>query len=94
MIPPLLSARKEHSYLYHLEPIGIGTSGVESLTSYLARLAPAHWIPVQPLLIKILAPELWFQKLIAHSRDFSRNAFAPSTDWDNMPRIFEPQGKD
>lgn len=69
MIPPLLSARKEHSYLYHLEPIGIGTSGVECLTSYLARLASAHCIPVQPLLIEILAPELKISKI---DRSFSR----------------------
>ncbi len=30
------------SRLYHLEPIGIGTPYVESLTSYIARLAEAH----------------------------------------------------
>ena len=69
MTVPLLFARKEHSYLYHLEPIGVGTSGVECLTSYLARLASAHCLPVQPLLIEILAPELEFSKI---DRSFSR----------------------
>jgi hypothetical protein len=36
---------------------------VESLTSYLARLASAHCLPVQPLLIEILAPELKISKI-------------------------------
>lgn len=31
-----------HSRLYHLDPIGVGTPFVESLTSYLTRLAEAH----------------------------------------------------
>jgi len=31
---------------YPLEPIGIGTPLVESLTSYLLRLAEAHGVPV------------------------------------------------
>jgi hypothetical protein len=30
------------SRLYHLSPIGVGTSEVESLTGYLVRLAAAH----------------------------------------------------
>jgi hypothetical protein len=37
---------KLHSRLYHLEPVGIGSSLVESLTSYITRLANAH--SVQP----------------------------------------------
>src|SRR5690242_8316156 len=37
---------KLHSRLYHLEPVGIGSSLVESLTSYITRLADAH--SVQP----------------------------------------------
>lgn len=32
------------SRLYHLEPIGVGTPYVESLTSYIARLAEAHGV--------------------------------------------------
>ncbi|MHB1758145.1 MAG: TniQ family protein [Leptospirillum sp.] len=55
--------KRRHSTLYHLEPIGIGTPLVESLTSYLARLASAHCLPVQPLLIEILAPELKISKI-------------------------------
>ena len=39
-IPPILS----RSRLYHLEPIGVGTPYVESLTSYVIRLANAHHV--------------------------------------------------
>lgn len=38
------------SRLYSLEPVGIGTSGVESLTGYIARLANAHYVPVGSLI--------------------------------------------
>ncbi len=38
------------SRLYHLEPIGIGTPYVESLTSYIARLAEAHCLTPKILL--------------------------------------------
>ncbi len=37
------------SRLYHLEPIGVGTAQVESLTSYLSRLARAHSVSVRKL---------------------------------------------
>ena len=38
------------SHLFHLEPIGIGTPYVESLTSYIARLADAHSVSVGTLI--------------------------------------------
>ena len=38
------------SILYQLPPIGVGTPGVESLTSYLARLAVSHTVAVGALL--------------------------------------------
>ncbi len=38
------------SRLYHLEPIGLGTSHAESLTSYIARLAEAHCLTPRLLL--------------------------------------------
>jgi TniQ len=38
------------SILYQLPPIGIGTPTVESLTSYLARLAVSHTVTVGALL--------------------------------------------
>jgi len=44
--------------LYALEPIGVGTPFVESLTSYLARLAEAHCVFPGTLLQKVLVPQL------------------------------------
>jgi hypothetical protein len=49
---PLLPPR---SRLYHLEPIGIGTPYVESLTSYVARLAKAHGTHPK----KLVMQEIW-----------------------------------
>ena len=44
---PVIAPR---SRLFHLEPIGVGTPYVESLTSYVARLAIAHSVPPGTLL--------------------------------------------
>jgi transcriptional regulator with XRE-family HTH domain len=41
-----------HSRLYALEPIGIGTAWVESLTSYIVRLAEAHCVSTGVLFSK------------------------------------------
>lgn len=41
LTPPSIPLR---SYLYSLQPMGVGTSGVESLTGYVARLADAHCV--------------------------------------------------
>jgi TniQ len=38
-----------HARFYPLDPIGIGTPWVESLSSYLLRLAQAHCVPVKAL---------------------------------------------
>lgn len=54
-----------HSRLYHLEPLGIGTPYVESLTSYVARLATAHSVHPRTLLVTELAPYL---NALAHAR--------------------------
>jgi transcriptional regulator with XRE-family HTH domain len=47
-----------HSRLYHLEPLGTSTPYVESLTSYVARLAEAHSVHLRDLLIYELTPHL------------------------------------
>lgn len=47
-----------HSRLYHLEPIGVGTRYVESLTSYLTRLAQAHALRVRDVALHEIAPLL------------------------------------
>lgn len=47
---------KPHSRLYHLEPIGVDTPFVESLTSYFIRLAAAHSVYPSRLIIDEIAP--------------------------------------
>ena len=54
------------SRLYSLEPIGINTPYVESLTSYISRLAEAHCLTPNSLITRIIAPELKFS-FIKHS---------------------------
>ena len=46
------------SRLYHLEPIGIGTPYVESLTGYVARLAQQHCITTRRLILNEIATYL------------------------------------
>ena len=45
--------------LYSLEPIGIGSPFVESLTSYITRLSEAHTVSPSILLAKELWPRVW-----------------------------------
>jgi hypothetical protein len=46
----------ERSHLYQLEPIGLGTPSVESLISYVARLAEAYCVPTGLLVVSEIAP--------------------------------------
>jgi len=46
------------SRLHHLEPIGLGTPMVESLTSYMIRLAHSHGVVIKTLLSGIVNPLL------------------------------------
>jgi hypothetical protein len=46
------------SQLYHLAPIGLGTSDSESLTSYVVRLAQAHRVSVGALVVAEIRPQL------------------------------------
>ncbi len=55
-IPPL----PPRSRLYRLKPIGIGTPYVESLTSYIMRLAESHCVTPQALVQREIFP-LWNQ---------------------------------
>jgi hypothetical protein len=50
--------RQSRTRLYSLPPIGIGTSRVESLTSYTRRLASAHHITTADLVGREIAPAL------------------------------------
>lgn len=47
--------------LYNLEPIGIGTAFVESLSSYIMRLAAAHMVNVSALMKYVIADSLEFE---------------------------------
>jgi len=53
--PPTIPPR---SRFYHLEPIGLGTPEVESLTSYLTRLANAHCLLPRTLVRREILPRL------------------------------------
>jgi hypothetical protein len=46
----------KRSYLYHLQPIAVGSTYVESLTGYIARLAEAHSVATGALLALELRP--------------------------------------
>lgn len=46
------------SRLFHLEPIGLGTPYVESLTSYINRLARLHFVQLRKLITQEVLPLL------------------------------------
>ena len=48
----------EASRLFHLQPMGVGTPYVESLTSYIKRLAEAHSVSPGVLLSKEILPDI------------------------------------
>jgi len=54
------------SRLFHLEPIGVGTADVESLTGYIARLAETHSVSTGALVSHVLVPHLGRRHLEAH----------------------------
>jgi transcriptional regulator with XRE-family HTH domain len=69
--PPPLPAR---SALYPLAPVGVGTPDVESLTSYLTRLAAAHSVSPRILLVEAVVP-LVGRRDLAKPVDNSLSAF-------------------
>ena len=72
------------STLFSLEPIGSGTMRVESLSSYLQRLAELHCVTVHTLVTKIVEPALGRQWLLARDgadqRPPSINGVGPIAD--------------
>ncbi|RTR28136.1 hypothetical protein EKG37_17700 [Robertmurraya yapensis] len=62
------------SVLYNLEPIGIGSELVESLTSYLTRIAFEHDTTVGHLVNKLLIPTINKEYLL-RSSDLGGNRF-------------------
>jgi hypothetical protein len=65
MTRPLLPAR---SRLYHLPPVGVGTARVESLTSYVMRLAEAHAVDTGTLFARELVPPFNRSYLLTQER--------------------------
>jgi hypothetical protein len=57
-----------HSRLYHLEPVGVGSPMVESLTSYLTRLAEAHSLHLRTLVTDEILPRLYQSHLYRDER--------------------------
>lgn len=57
------------STLYNIEPIGIGTQNVESLTGYISRLANLHSIRTGDLISKIITPNLDKMYLTSIAKD-------------------------
>lgn len=69
MTPPSISKR---SRLYNLEPIGVGSPQVESLTSYVARLAEAHCVSPWALLTQEIGP-IWYTPGLQGHKNNSEN---------------------
>ncbi len=69
---------KQRSRLYHLKPIGVGTPLVESLTSYVTRLAEAHSVLPSKLVTKEIIPLLNGHYLYHNSRS---NSDYPAAFW-------------
>lgn len=75
-LPPSPPSPPSLTRLYHLEPLGIGGPLVESLTSYIARLAAAHSVRPMRLIVDEIAPRAG--KRYAHSIRATQQFFA---DW-------------
>lgn len=52
------STKTKNNILYNIPPIGVGTMEIESLSSYISRVASSHCIYVGDLINKILIYEL------------------------------------
>jgi len=49
-------SRPDHSRLHHLEPVGLESAAVESLTGYISRLAGTHGVTTRTLMVHELLP--------------------------------------
>lgn len=65
----------ERSILYNLEPIGIGTPYVESLTSYISRLASKHCVTTGKLIEKTIGIYLERKYISKHARVSSFDSY-------------------
>ncbi|MFJ8459742.1 TniQ family protein [Lysinibacillus xylanilyticus] len=53
-----MHCKLERSCLYSIEPIGVGTINVESLSSYISRLADAHCVTVGDIMTHLIATKI------------------------------------
>lgn len=71
-IPQIIKPSK----LYRLEPIGLGTPYVESLTSYICRLADAHCVRTGTLILKEIIPRIQKYNSVHNRKALYRNSGA------------------
>src|SRR5260370_18266404 len=71
---PSVCPRRSH--LYHLIPIGLGTPFVESLTSYVTRLAEAHCVSLRDLITHELFPLYGRSYLPSTTDDLNTSTFS------------------
>ena len=74
-IDQLLISPPPRSHLYSLKPVGIGTSQVESITSFISRLAEAHCVSVRKLMLHIILPLYGKAYLPGRAEDSNTTAF-------------------
>jgi transcriptional regulator with XRE-family HTH domain len=72
----LLPTRSE---LYYLRPAGLGTSSIESLASYIARLAEQHCLTARTLIVRKFLPSLEKQYLSGQNSHDNITAFWKDT---------------
>ncbi len=81
---PVMPAR---SRLFSLEPVGVGTAAVESLTGYVARLAEGHTVSTRDLVVQEILPLLRRPHLAA-----TRDPSLLSAFWRNETRALNGTG--
>ena len=74
---PVLQAIPPRTRLYHLAPVGVGTEHVETLTSYVTRLAAAHMVSVYKLIGHEIGPGAAKTELRFQSTTRTRRRFVP-----------------
>ena len=79
------------SELYHILPAGLGTSFIESLTSYIACLAKSHCLTTRSLVVQKFFPSLGRSYLSGQRGHDSITAFWKDTPTLNGANIWDEQ---
>jgi hypothetical protein len=74
----------ERSYLYSLEPIGLGTSMVEGLQSYIVRLAREHCVTTHTLLQQGIFPRVFSDTEVASVQNKIRSIASTGVMFNSM----------